>query len=75
MDKDSQCKMILFYLKDRGKITGKEARQLCECERLADRINDLRRIGIPIRTEYNTCINKRGHLFRYAVYHLEVSNV
>ena len=75
MDNESQCKLILFYLKEKGKITAKEARQLCGCERLAARILDLRKKGIPIATDYNTYINKRGHLVRYAVYHLEVSNV
>ena len=70
---ESQCKMILFWLKDRGSITAKEARQLCQCERLAARINDLRRKGIPIRTETKTYINKNGYPVRYAVYRLEDS--
>lgn len=68
---ESQCKMILIYLKDRGSITAKEARQLCQCERLAARIADLRKKGIPIRTETKTYINKHGYPVRYAVYKLE----
>lgn len=71
MQTDYQCKMILFYLKDRGSITTKEARQLCQCERLAARIKDLRRKGIPIKTETKTYINKNGYPVRYAVYRLE----
>lgn len=70
-DKQSQCKVILFYLKEKGSITTKEARQLCQCERLAARIADLRRSGIPIRTEMKTYINKHGYPVRYAVYRLE----
>ena len=71
MQTDSQCKMILFYLKDKGSITAKEARSLCQCERLAARINDLRKLGIPIKTETKTYINKHGYPVRYAVYRLE----
>jgi hypothetical protein len=63
--------MILFYLKERGSITTKEARQLCQCEKLAARINDLRRKGIPIKTETKTYMNKHGYPVRYAVYRLE----
>lgn len=71
MDKDSQCKMILFYLKEQGPITAKIARQLCGCERLAARICDLRKKGIPIKTEINTYINKNGYKTRYGIYSLE----
>lgn len=71
MQTDSQCKMILFYLKDKGSITAKEARSLCQCERLAARINDLRKLGIPIKTETRTYVNKHGYPVRYAVYRLE----
>ena len=71
MQTESQCKMILFYLKERGSITAKEARSLCQCERLAARINDLRRKGIPIKTETKTYVNKHGYSVRYAVYRLE----
>ena len=71
MQTDTQCKMILFYLKERGSITAKEARSLCQCERLAARISDLRKLGIPIKTETKTYKNKNGYLVRYAVYRLE----
>lgn len=70
-NKDSQCFMILCYLKSRGSITAKEARELCQCERLAARIADLRRHGIPIRTETKSYTNKHGYPVRYAVYRLE----
>lgn len=74
-DKDSQCKIILAWLKEKGYINVKLARQLCACERLAARINDLRRAGIPIKTEMNTYISsKTGRPVRYAVYRLEDNN-
>lgn len=47
MDNDSQCKLILFYLKEHGSITAKEAMQLCGCMRLAARIHDLRKKRNP----------------------------
>ena len=72
--KDSQCAVILHWLKDKGSITAKEARQLCQCERLAARINDLRRRGIPIKTETRTYMNKHDYPVRYAVYRLEDVN-
>ena len=63
--------MILFWLKEKGSINAKEARSLCQCERLAARINDLRRKGIPIKTETKYYKNKQGYPVRYAVYRLE----
>lgn len=74
MDNDSQCKMILFYLKEYGKITAKEALQLCGCMRLAARIHDLRSKGIPNKTEIHEYRNTAGNKVRYAIYSLEVSN-
>ena len=71
MQTESQCKMLLTHLKEKGTITTKESRQVCQCERLAARINDLRRKGIPIKTETKTYLNKHGHPVRYAVYRLE----
>lgn len=71
MQTESQCKMILFWLKEKGSINAKEARSLCQCERLAARINDLRRNGIPIKTETKYYKNKQGYPVRYAVYRLE----
>ena len=74
MDNDSQCKMILFYLKEYGKITAKDALQLCGCMRLAARIHVLRKKGIPIKTETREYTNTAGNKVRYAIYSLEVSN-
>lgn len=74
MDNDSQCKLILFYLKEYGKITAKEAEKLCGCMRLAARIYDLRRKGIPIKSESHTYKNTAGNRVRYAIYSLEVNN-
>ena len=71
MDKESQCKIILIWLKEHGYITAKIARPLCECERLSARIHDLRKAGIPIITEMNSYISETGRHVRYAIYRLE----
>lgn len=71
--RESQNKMILFWLKENGSINAKEARALCQCERLAARIDELRRMGIPIRTKMRKYINDKGRLVRYAEYRLEDS--
>ena len=72
MDKQSQCTMILVYMKEKGSITAKEALKLCGCMRLAARISDLRKKGIPIRSEMNYYISQNGYKVRYATYSLEV---
>lgn len=74
MDNDSQCKMILVYLKEKGTITAKEAQKLCGCMRLAARIHVLRKKGIPIKTDIREYKNRAGNIVRYAIYSLEVSN-
>lgn len=71
MDKDSQCKLILFYLKEHGSITAKEAMKLCGCMRLAARIADLQKRGIPIKSELTFYIGRNGYKGRYATYSLE----
>ena len=69
--KESQCFIILCHLKSKGSITKKEAREICQCERLEARIYDLRKRGIPIQTDMKNYINKHGNPVRYAVYRLE----
>ena len=43
-NKESQSFIILCHLKSHGSITTKEAREICQCERLAARIADLKRL-------------------------------
>lgn len=74
MDKDSQCKMILVYMKEKGSITAKEAMKLCGCMRLAARIHDLKRKGISIKTDIHEYKNTAGNNVRYAIYSLEAKN-
>ena len=71
MDKQSQCAMILGHMKKRGSITAKEAIKLYGCMRLAGRIYDLKRMGIPVKSELKYYINQNGHKVSYAAYSLE----
>lgn len=70
-DSDYQCKMILFWLKERGSITAKEALRLCGCTTLSSQIRRIRKMGIPIRTEMREYKNLAGNPVRYAIYRLE----
>ena len=65
----TQNETILAMLK-RGPVTLPEARAVANCERLAARINDLRRAGHSIDTErYKTASGKT-----VARYHLKQGN-
>lgn len=58
-------------MKPRGGIDKRTALELCDCDRLASRIHDLRSDPIDpmnIKTEYRTKTNRFGHLVRYGVY-------
>lgn len=70
-DYQFQTKMILFYLKENGSITAREAKQLCGCKRMDLVIRYLKKIGLPIKTETKTYKNRAGNKFRYAIYSLE----
>ena len=63
---EAQNDAILNYMMGGKQITPIEARSLCNCERLAARIYDLRQYGWNIRTHK---VNKNGKCF--ASYELE----
>lgn len=70
----SQCAKILQHLKEFGSITFFESIYECDCTRLSARIYDLRRRGIPIKTEMIYTVNKHGKPIKYAEYRLEDGN-
>lgn len=73
----SQNAAILAHLRDGNTITTPEARALCECERLAARINDIREIlerenkGESVHTELVRFVNKNGRKGRFGRYSLK----
>lgn len=72
MENDYQMKFILFYLKEFGSITAREAKQLCGCDNLQIIIRDLKKLGIPITKDTRTYKNNAGNKVRYSIYKLEV---
>lgn len=67
-NKRTQNDMILEHLKRHGSIERFQARGLYRCERLASRINDLRRQGHPIRTEMRYKLSEDGETVKWAEY-------
>ena len=63
----SQNDAILEHLKKYGHIDRFEARRLCRCERLASRINDLRK-NHDIRTKMQYKTNDDGDPVKWAEY-------
>ena len=70
LSKASQCIKIHEYLKTGAVITAKDARQLFRCERLASRINDLKRRGVDISRNIVQYKDEEGTTVRYAEYFL-----
>lgn len=59
---------VLNYMKDHGTITTKEAMDNLGCMRLASRISDIKKMGIPINREMVTVKNRYGEDVRVAQY-------
>ena len=67
----NQCARILRHLWDFGSITSAEAMEQYGIARLASRINDLRKDGVPIKTEFVRGKNRYGEKILYAEYRLD----
>lgn len=66
----TQCEKILRHMEDCGSITSLEAMREYGIMRLASRITDLKRMGVPIRKETVTGKNRYGETTSYARYSL-----
>lgn len=62
---------ILRHLRDHGTITSLEAMQEYGIMRLASRISDLKRSGVPIRREMVSGKNRYGEATSYARYSID----
>lgn len=70
MSKATQAERILEYMEQYGGITQLEALRDFGCMRLASRISDLKKKGIPIRSEIEVVKNRFGencHIKRYSL--------
>ena len=69
--KQTQCDRILQYLEDCGSITQLDAIADLGCMRLASRVSDIKKMGIPIRRRMVTGKNRYGEKTAYAEYYIE----
>lgn len=66
--KQTQCDRIMRHMHDCGSITSAEAISEYGIYRLASRISDLKRRGVPIKREFRSSKNRYGEPVTYAVY-------
>lgn len=66
----TQCERIQRHLEDFGSITSLEAMQEYGIMRLASRISDLKKSGVPIQKEMVKGKNRYGERTAYAKYTL-----
>lgn len=64
----TQCERILQYIEETGSITQMEALKEFGCMRLASRISDLKRQGVPVKRTMETAKNRYGEPVSYARY-------
>ena len=69
-NRDRQIDMILRHMREQGSITQREALQDYGIARLASRINDIRKAGVPVLTIVETARNRYGAPVHYARYEL-----
>lgn len=71
----TQNDRILRHLRDYGSISSMEAVQEYGIMRLASRISDLKKAGIPIRREMVAGKNRYGESISYARYSVDQGGV
>lgn len=64
----TQCETILRHMEDFGSISSLEAMQEYGIMRLASRINDLKKSGVPIHREMVSRKNRYGETVTFARY-------
>ena len=64
----SQATDVIEFIRDNGSITTKQAMEQLGCFRLASRINEMRKFGIPIEREMITVPAHNGRNTRVARY-------
>ena len=62
----TQCERILDYISENGSITQLDALREFGCMRLASRISDLKRQGVPVKRTMETAKNRYGEPISYA---------
>lgn len=68
----TQCERVLRHIQDYGSITSAEAIQEYGIYRLASRISDLKKLGVPISKEMVSGKNRYGERTSYARYSIRM---
>ena len=66
----TQCERVLRHMRDYGSITSAEAITEYGIYRLASRISDLKKQGVPIKKEMVSGMNRYGEPTSFARYSL-----
>ena len=64
----TQCEQVIRHMEESGSITSLEAMQEYGIMRLASRINDLKKSGVPIHREIVSRKNRFGEMVTFARY-------
>lgn len=67
----SQLDQILAALENGDSLTALDALEAYGCSRLASRINDLKKRGVPIQKRTASSKNRYGEKVSYAEYYME----
>lgn len=73
MSKVTQAQRVLEYINEFGSITQLEAIRDLGVMRLASRVSDLKRSGIPIKSEWEPVKNRYGEVSNIKRYSLAVA--
>ena len=64
----TQCEQVIRHMEESGSITSLEAMQEYGIMRLASRITDLKKAGIPIQRDMVSQKNRYGEMVTFARY-------
>lgn len=64
----SQTTEVITFIKEHGSITTKQAMDFLGVYRLASRISEIKKVGIPVEKEMVTVLNRHGEPCRVARY-------
>lgn len=74
MSMQSQCERLLDHMRAGNKVTSFYAMRCLGISRLASRVNDLRRQGHDVRSEWVDVENRHGEKTRIKRYWMEVDD-
>ncbi len=70
MRSKTQTEKILEWMRTKGAITQNDAKAAFGCTRLAARIDEIKKKGYPIESEYRTYKDEDSNVVKYKAYWL-----